>query len=58
MIDMLFRLVLAGGLMIGTAYLPRLTTGEADLSPRMSDQAKAFRTCPAPRATTVRACIA
>jgi hypothetical protein len=58
MIDMLFRLVIAGGLMISTAYLPQLSTGSAGLSPSKSDQAKAFRTCPPQRGAVVRACMA
>lgn len=58
MIDMFFRLIVAGGLMIGTAYLPLLGVGAAVPSPRMSDEAKAFRTCPPQRAMLVRACLA
>lgn len=58
MMDMFFRLVVAGGLMIGTAYLPLLGAGAAKPSPRMTDQVKAFQTCPPQRAMLVRACVA
>jgi hypothetical protein len=58
MIDMFFRLIIAGGLIIGTAYLPVFSTGAAGTSLRMLDQTKAFRTCPPQLGAFVRACMA
>lgn len=58
MIDMFFRLVVVGGLMISTAYLPLLGAGAAEPPPRITNQVKAFWTCPPQRSMLVQACVA
>ncbi|AWN43299.1 hypothetical protein DK389_25840 [Methylobacterium durans] len=59
MLDIVLRLVISGAIMVGTVYLPALTSAHPDArATETASMSEPARSCPAPRASIIPTCVA